>query len=94
MRLTDVGVEVEGDAGLVTIKELLRRMPIEAFETLKYLLSHLKKVHAKNEQNLMNAQNLGIVWSPTLMPSSDPYNDMQGGYLVIERLIVDFDKIF
>lgn len=49
-------------------------LPPAHYHTLKYLVLHLHRVTEKQQQNMMNAENLAIVFAPTLLrsPETDP----------------------
>ncbi|KAL9967693.1 hypothetical protein ACROYT_G025979 [Oculina patagonica] len=77
----------------------LLELPASHYETLKYLLGHLYRVAKKRKENMMNEENLSIVFGPTLMraPESDSVdilNDMKCQRLVIESLITCQDVLF
>ncbi|KAI8340120.1 Rho GTPase activation protein [Chlamydoabsidia padenii] len=57
-------------------QKLLHMIPIEHFNTLKYLMQHLAKIDAKNSENLMTAKNLAVVFGPTLMRHVDEHLDL------------------
>ncbi|KAI1242811.1 hypothetical protein IHE44_0000363 [Lamprotornis superbus] len=70
------------DERLEAIHEVLMLLPAAHYETLRYLMIHLKKVTLHEKENFMNAENLGIVFGPTLMrPPEDStlatLNDMR-----------------
>lgn len=44
-------------------------MPPLAFDTLHYIVAHLRRVDANNDLNLMTAYNLSIVWGACIFPS-------------------------
>nr|KAG5700035.1 hypothetical protein BaRGS_028272 [Batillaria attramentaria] len=49
------------------IKEILSGLPPAHFHTMKYLTAHLVKVIEQKSKNMMSAENLSIVFAPTLM---------------------------
>ncbi|TKC35756.1 hypothetical protein EI555_003121, partial [Monodon monoceros] len=55
------------DERLEAVHEVLMLLPPAHYETLRYLMIHLKKVTLNEKDNFMNAENLGIVFGPTLM---------------------------
>uniref|UniRef100_A0A8C7M1V3 Beta-chimaerin n=1 Tax=Oncorhynchus mykiss TaxID=8022 RepID=A0A8C7M1V3_ONCMY len=55
------------DTRLEAIHEGLLQLPPAHYETLRYLMMHLKKVTMFEKDNFMNSENLGIVFGPTLM---------------------------
>ncbi|XP_059822681.1 N-chimaerin isoform X2 [Hypanus sabinus] len=87
------------DARLESIHEALKMLPPAHCETLRYLMAHLKKVTRHEKDNLMNAENLGIVFGPTLMraPEQDPMaalNDIRYQRQLVEMLIQNEDVLF
>lgn len=77
----------------------LLELPPSHYETLKYLLGHLYRVAKRKSENMMNEENLSIVFGPTLMrapeaDSLDILNDMKSQRLVIESLISCQDVLF
>ncbi|KAF8514156.1 hypothetical protein JB92DRAFT_2920340 [Gautieria morchelliformis] len=79
------------------LSSLVYQLPSEHFHTLRYLMLHLYHVQSRSAENLMNARNLGVVFGPTLMRSSDPsreYADMAGKALAIEWLIENARSVF
>lgn len=77
----------------------LQELPASHYETLKYLLGHLYRVTKRKTVNMMNEENLSIVFGPTLMraPESDSLdvlNDMKSQRLVVESLISCQDVLF
>ncbi|KAJ2467380.1 Rho GTPase-activating protein [Coemansia sp. RSA 2337] len=49
----------------------IRSMPPPNRNTLAYLLAHLDKVQAFQEFNMMNSENLSIVFGPTILPAGN-----------------------
>ncbi|CAO2597026.1 Chn1 [Lemmus lemmus] len=90
---------MDPDEQLETLHEALRQLPPAHCETLRYLMAHLKRVTLHEKENLMSAENLGIVFGPTLMrsPELDPMaalNDIRYQRLVVELLIKNEDILF
>ncbi|KIY44346.1 RhoGAP-domain-containing protein [Fistulina hepatica ATCC 64428] len=80
-----------------TLSELVSKLPVEHYCTLRSLMMHLYRIQEKPEFNKMNARNLGVVFGPTLMRSSDPaaeFNDMAGKALTIEWLVENAHTVF
>ncbi|KAJ1304403.1 hypothetical protein OPQ81_005552 [Rhizoctonia solani] len=76
---------------------LVRQLPPEHYHTLRYLMLHLSRVKDCSDENLMNARNIGVVFGPTLMRSSDPareFGDMAGKALTIEWLVDNAPTVF
>ncbi|XP_038862276.1 N-chimaerin-like isoform X5 [Salvelinus namaycush] len=80
-------------------REALELLPAAHSETLRYLMVHLKRVTLNEKDNLMNAENLGIVFGPTLLraPNLDAMtalNDIRYQRRVVEFLIKNEDILF
>uniref|UniRef100_A0A8C9WQT6 Chimerin 2 n=1 Tax=Scleropages formosus TaxID=113540 RepID=A0A8C9WQT6_SCLFO len=87
------------DARLEAIHDGLLMLPPAHYETLRYLITHLKRVTMYEKENLMNAENLGIVFGPTLMQPPDQntlatLNDMRYQKLIVQILIENEDILF
>lgn len=77
--------------------DLVNNLPSPHYFTLRMLMLHLNRVYERSERNLMNARNLGVVFGPTLMRSSDPsaeFGDMAGKALTIEWLVENAPFVF
>uniref|UniRef100_A0A4W5QEX6 Beta-chimaerin n=1 Tax=Hucho hucho TaxID=62062 RepID=A0A4W5QEX6_9TELE len=87
------------DTRLEAIHEGLLQLPPAHYETLRYLMMHLKKVTMFEKDNFMNSENLGIVFGPTLMQPPEQnalatLNDMRHQKLIIQLLIEHEDVLF
>ncbi|XP_043922760.1 beta-chimaerin [Protopterus annectens] len=87
------------DERLEMIHEALSSLPPAHYETLRYLMTHLKKVTLCEKDNFMNTENLGIVFGPTLMRPPEEntlttLNDMRYQKLVVQLLIENEDILF
>ncbi|KAI5121576.1 hypothetical protein M0805_000755 [Coniferiporia weirii] len=85
--------QIKGQA----LKDLVKQLPAEHYHTLNCLMLHLHKVQSKADVNLMTARNLGVIFGPTLMRSSDPsreFSDMAGKSFAIEYLIENAPSVF
>uniref|UniRef100_A0A5F9D9D6 Chimerin 2 n=1 Tax=Oryctolagus cuniculus TaxID=9986 RepID=A0A5F9D9D6_RABIT len=87
------------DERLEAVHEVLMLLPPAHYETLRYLMIHLKKVTLNEKDNFMNAENLGIVFGPTLMrPPEDntltTLHDMRYQKLIVQILIENEDVLF
>lgn len=77
---------------LIMIRKLLNDLPDHHYETLKYLMLHLKRIVEHSEVNKMEARNLAIVFGPTLVRAGDDnmvtmVTDMQHQCRIIESLL-------
>ncbi|XP_063975013.1 uncharacterized protein LOC135161407 isoform X2 [Diachasmimorpha longicaudata] len=86
---------------MATIRKLLRDLPEHHFETLKYLMFHLKRVVEHSEINKMEAKNLAIVFGPTLVRASGSRDnmvtmvtDMSHQCRIVESLLNNVDWFF
>jgi len=87
----------EQQAKAEALTTLTKQLPSEHFYTLGHLMLHLYRVQKNAGVNLMTARNLGVVFGPTLMRSSDPsqeFTDMPGKTLAIEWLIENAPAVF
>ncbi|KAE8744298.1 hypothetical protein FOCC_FOCC009021, partial [Frankliniella occidentalis] len=81
------------------IRKLIRELPEHHYETLKYLLFHLKQVVDHSHTNKMEARNLAIVFGPTLVRAGDDnmvtmVTDMSSQCRIVETLISNVDWFF
>ncbi|XP_039300722.1 WW domain-containing protein tag-325 isoform X5 [Nilaparvata lugens] len=85
-------------AKISSFKDILKNLPSTNFDTLKFLLEHLRRVTNYQEFNRMHIPNLAIVFGPTLMrPEQESLNmafDLMQQNLVIECLLMEFESIF
>lgn len=90
----------ESACGLQELNELVHKLPRQHYATLAFLMHHLKRVAAEQESNNMPASNLGIVFGPTLLRTSEgsatlsSLVDTVHQTRVIELLIEHADAIF
>ncbi|XP_050405855.1 N-chimaerin isoform X1 [Patella vulgata] len=86
-------------AQIKLIKELVSRLPLAHYQTLKYLGAHLIRVTEHKKKTLMNAENLAIVFAPTLMRplETDPMVSLMAAKYeqkAMEFILVHFKDIF
>ncbi|XP_022239347.1 uncharacterized protein LOC106457641 isoform X2 [Limulus polyphemus] len=84
---------------LQTIHQLIHLLPRHYFETLKCIMSHLKKVAIHANNNKMEARNLAIVFGPTLVRSADNnmvalVTDMPHQCCITETIIKNAEWLF
>ncbi|XP_053320257.1 GEM-interacting protein [Spea bombifrons] len=83
------------------MKDILCRLPATNYNTLRHLTAHLYRVSQRYDENMMNPNNLGIIFGPTLIRPS-PGQDVtmtcliDSGYQAqaVEFLINNYEKIF
>ncbi|XP_074059413.1 GEM-interacting protein isoform X2 [Macrotis lagotis] len=87
------------------LRTLLRQLPGSNYNTLRHLVAHLFRVASRFEENKMSANNLGIVFGPTLLRppkgqggvSTNPVACLlDSGYQaqMVEFLIVHYEHVF
>ncbi|XP_077185452.1 GEM-interacting protein isoform X3 [Paroedura picta] len=82
-------------------KDMLSKLPATNYNTLRHLIAHLYRVSERYEENKMSANNLGIIFGPTLIHPSTG-NDVSMSCLVesgyqsqlVEFLILNYEKVF
>ncbi|XP_032723680.1 GEM-interacting protein isoform X4 [Lontra canadensis] len=88
-----------------SLKTLLVQLPDSNYSTLRHLVAHLFRVAAQFEENKMSANNLGIVFGPTLLRPPDGPRTAGAGPVtclldsghqaqLVEFLIVYYEQIF
>ncbi|XP_061809601.1 beta-chimaerin isoform X2 [Nerophis lumbriciformis] len=87
------------ESRLEAVHEALLQLPPAHYETLRYLMAHLKRVTLFEKDNLMTSENLGIVFGPTLMQPPEQnalttLNDMRQQKLVVQLMIEHEDVLF
>lgn len=98
-RFIEAAKLTDPDERLEALHEALKQLPPAHCETLRHLMGHLKRVTQNEKDNLMNAENLGIVFGPTLMRAPDldamtALNDIRYQRQVVESLIKNEDILF
>nr|XP_040146155.1 GEM-interacting protein isoform X4 [Ictidomys tridecemlineatus] len=90
---------------ICSLKTLLVQLPDSNYNTLRHLVAHLFRVAERFEENKMSANNLGIVFGPTLLrPPDGPWAAgtspvtclLDSGHQaqLVEFLIVHYEQIF
>ncbi|XP_004420875.1 PREDICTED: rho GTPase-activating protein 29 [Ceratotherium simum simum] len=87
---------------LLKSKDLLRQLPASNFNSLHYLIVHLKRVVDHAEENKMNSRNLGVIFGPSLVrprPTTAPVTisslaEYSNQARLVEFLITYSQKIF
>lgn len=95
-------VSIEINRILLRSKDLLRQLPASNFNSLHYLIVHLKRVVDHAEENKMNSKNLGVIFGPTLIrprPTTAPVTisslaEYSSQARLVEFLITYAQKIF
>ncbi|XP_048479339.1 rho GTPase-activating protein 21-B isoform X2 [Plutella xylostella] len=81
------------------LRRLVHALPPAHYETLKYLVEHLRRVVKHSEFNKMEARNLAIVFGPTLVRGASDdmmamVNDMSSQCRIIESFLKHYDWYF
>lgn len=82
---------------LQTISQLIQILPIENFNTLKFLMEHLHRVQQRSKENLMTSKNLAVIFGPTLLRHQDESRDlleMNHKISAIEFILNHMDTLF
>jgi Rho-type GTPase-activating protein 1/2 len=77
--------------------KVMDELPRVNFETLKYLMQHLSRVVAMQEENLMTSQNVAVVFAPTIMrPESiaRELGDTKAKNEVVQWVVENVDRVF
>ncbi|XP_054434733.1 GEM-interacting protein [Pteronotus mesoamericanus] len=101
----DPGTLSPSPEAIHSLKALLMQLPDSNYNTLRHLVAHLFRVAAQFEENKMSANNLGIVFGPTLLRSPDSAGTACTGSVtclldsghqaqLVEFLIVNYEQIF
>ncbi|KAM3923728.1 rho GTPase-activating protein 23 isoform 1-T1 [Leptodactylus fuscus] len=81
------------------LRKLIKELPSYYYETLRFLVRHLKTVADHSEKNKMEPRNLALVFGPTLVRTSednmtDMVTHMPDRYKIVETLIQHSDWFF
>ncbi|XP_041371840.1 N-chimaerin-like isoform X2 [Gigantopelta aegis] len=81
------------------VKDICSKMAPAHYQTLKYLLCHLVRVAENKEKTMMSAENLAIVFAPTLMRplETDPMISLLAAKFeqkVIELMLLNYKELF
>ncbi|XP_039746949.1 rho GTPase-activating protein 23 isoform X3 [Pararge aegeria] len=81
------------------LRRLVHALPEAHYETLKYLIQHLRRVVAHSSLNKMEARNLAIVFGPTLVRAASDdmlamVNDMSSQCRIIESFLTHYAWYF
>ncbi|XP_074658790.1 rho GTPase-activating protein 12-like isoform X2 [Tubulanus polymorphus] len=76
---------------LQIVKDLVRVLPKNNYDTLNVLFTHLRKVTSFSKENRMEPQNIAIVFGPTLLWQKDEeFNQSMHIRSVFQNTIVEF----
>lgn len=89
----------DGAERMLSLRSSVRELPNHNFETLKYLVNHLKVVSENCEKNKMEVRNLAIVFGPTIIRTGDDsmmamVKDMSDQCRIVETLITECEWFF
>ncbi|XP_078488498.1 rho GTPase-activating protein 45 isoform X2 [Ciona intestinalis] len=90
------------DSFVLRLKETVETLPLANRNTLQYIISHLTRIASQSHDNKMTANNLAIVFGPTLLrPQLTDGNeslktliDMPYQSRIVELLLIHKDAIF
>eukprot|EP01125_Pyxidicula_operculata_P008192 TRINITY_DN2767_c0_g1_i3.p1 TRINITY_DN2767_c0_g1~~TRINITY_DN2767_c0_g1_i3.p1 ORF type:complete len:684 (-),score=104.98 TRINITY_DN2767_c0_g1_i3:727-2778(-) len=87
----------EDSDSIQSLKESIANLPETNRLTLTYLIYFLNKVTSLSETNKMNANNLGIVFGPTIMRNLENAMDLNAANrekMLAQYLIENFEKLW
>ncbi|XP_078571386.1 rho GTPase-activating protein 23-like isoform X3 [Branchiostoma floridae x Branchiostoma japonicum] len=98
-RFIDANRHKDSRKRMWSLRELVHALPDHHFETLKFLVGHLKKVASKSYINKMEVRNLAIVFGPTLVRTTQDnmaimIQDMSDQCRIVESIIRHSDWFF
>ncbi|KNZ49802.1 hypothetical protein VP01_476g1 [Puccinia sorghi] len=82
---------------LEALERVIHQLPAVHFETLKVLMNHLSRIEKQSEHNKMTSQNLGVIFGPTLLRSSNPnrqFSDMPFTAKIVELTVLNRAQLF
>ncbi|RKP08489.1 Rho GTPase activation protein [Thamnocephalis sphaerospora] len=82
---------------LGSMRSCVQRLPGANQRTLRYLIAHLCRVRDYEAHNRMSANNIAIVFGPTITTDNDTLNpmiDIAQRARVVEMMLLHHDKIF
>eukprot|EP00056_Hartaetosiga_gracilis_P010709 m.159530 g.159530 ORF g.159530 m.159530 type:complete len:1347 (-) comp13371_c0_seq1:60-4100(-) len=92
-------VRAGGDERVTKIRGYLHQLPPCHYDTTRFIFTHLVKVVDHSKNNMMGAQNVALVFGPTLV-RKDVANDllllqdMSHQSKLVELLLLNFNKVF
>ncbi|XP_037542177.1 rho GTPase-activating protein 15 [Nematolebias whitei] len=88
----------ESKQKIQALKKLIQQLPKPNHDTMKLLFSHLQRVLACSQKNLMSSQGISIVFGPTLMwPEQDAGNmavNMAYQNQIMEFILIESRELF
>ncbi|CAK9303662.1 unnamed protein product [Gordionus sp. m RMFG-2023] len=60
------------DEAVLALRKATQKLPSPHYNTLKYLINHLKRVSDHQSENLMSCSNLAMVFAPNILKNGDP----------------------
>ncbi|XP_055589672.1 uncharacterized protein LOC129741867 isoform X3 [Uranotaenia lowii] len=90
---------ISGQQRLIELKQLLKRIPVYNYETLKHLMRHLSVISTNALVNLMDPRNMAIVFGPSVVRSANEsletaVKDMKHQCQIVEVLITHYQYFF
>lgn len=85
------------DTVVKTLNEILKSLPLEHYEVLRVLATHISKVQRYSEWNLMNLHNLSLVFAPSLIHDLNGEKDivdMKERNYIVEFILGNYRDIF
>ncbi|XP_063705804.1 rho GTPase-activating protein 15-like [Culicoides brevitarsis] len=90
---------VENPSDIAHLRQQINTLGVYEKATLKYLIKHLTHVNEYREANLMDSNNLSIVWGPCLFKAAHSVDAMHSGKIssinrVVKTMIDHYEEIF
>jgi GR25 family glycosyltransferase involved in LPS biosynthesis len=95
-QLTLLG-DVKSENKVLALREFVKKLPAENYLLLKTIIQFLSEVAARQNENLMNASNLSVVFGPNLTWPTDqqvPISQLHNLNNFCYQLIISYDKVF
>jgi len=98
-KFIDANREEDSNERLKSLRLLIRNLPDYHYQTLQFLIKHLRMIADHSEKNKMEPKNLAIVFGPTVVRTSDEnmvsmVKDMSDQCRIIETLIHQAEWIY
>ncbi|KAK0546956.1 Rho-type gtpase-activating protein [Tilletia horrida] len=89
-------MRVDYEQKMERMADLIAQLPNVHFWTLRCLIVHLHRVQSRSDENRMSSRNLGVVFGPTLMRSSDTSREFaqMGGKAMTIEFFIDNPSLF
>ncbi|CAB4032420.1 beta-chimaerin-like isoform X1, partial [Paramuricea clavata] len=93
-------IQLEKHESIEAIGRALQELPHAHYATLKYIISHLTIVTRFSKDNMMNSENLSIIFGPTLMRLPEEKSLLESQHyiklqkLIVQSMIDEYETLF